>query len=549
MKKQKIINEGVYAGKYNFDKWFSRICSPNLTATHATVGEFKNFYRALNLASQDDQIEFCLDFKDDGKLVANPRICLIKNQSIKLQKAVVTTWPGTIRYIIENRQLMKVNSDGSLKYGSVGGLRRPSEAVQLAAVTADGRAIGYLQQPSETVIMAAIKQSNLAINYLMNNRVKLTPRILMHLIEHTKENQLNLLKDYIVVQLSKPVQVALVRENGMNICKFYKLKLKPSREVQIEAIKHNPDSISCIPDPEPELITLSEFLKQREVAPKVDSTSNINLSSEFKKENNLEEINEWFGSNNFGYVPNHNCEWFRTECTKNEQISMIHHDGMWIGCYKNPNEKLQTVAVEQNGLAIEYIKNPSPLVQLAAVKQNLHAIALIEKPHPKIVSAAISKDPWVVRLLRDRITIKEPDQLIAVRQDGRVVVYFDNVSDRVLETAITSDPDAIMWIAAHETASVNARLLELAMMHNVDVASVVEKLNIPLDEDMQLAIVSKNGLNIEFLYRKNIKPSMRIKKAAISDNPNALQYIPTSDPDHDALSTLAEFVKTHKFSS
>jgi hypothetical protein len=549
MTRKKTIREGVYQGKYNFDIWIRRHADDRLTelnvlATNVTQGEFNRFYRLLNKASVADQTQFCLDWTAD-QTGLNPRICLISNPSTSLQQAVVSKFPHTIRYIIENRKLIKVEKDKYsssryadvyFRYAHVRGPIEPRESVQLAAVSADGRVIGYLQRPSEAVQLAAIKQNARAFEYLMNNRIKISPKVMVHLAGSLEEKDITRrIIDIARHLLTEQAQLDLVKEDGMNIANICKLKITPSKEVQFAAVSQNPDSIDYIPDPDEDIKTLADFIKSHGTG----TTDSLNI--------NKQEINEWFGSGKDNYVPGHNCEYFHDDCTKREQLDMLRRDGMWIGCYKYPSEKLQKIAVEQNGLAIEYIRNPMPLIQLAAVKQNTKAIAKIEKPHPKVLSAVLSKDPWVLRELsrdiRDNLSIE--DQLVAVKQDGRVVVYLgDKASNQALEAAVASDPDAIMWIIRHETASVNERLLEIAFKHHRDITAFLE-LGMTLTEKMQMFVVENNGLNIEHLYKKGITPSLEVKKAAIMQNPESIKCIPETDTDYSILVMLAEFTKSH----
>ena len=550
MTRKKTIREGVYQGKYNFDKWIRRHVDNRLTefsGYDTTPGDFNRFWRLLNKASVADQTQFCLDWPSD-QTGLNPRICLISNPSTSLQQAVVSKFPHTIRYIIENRKLIKVEKDKysqSSKYANVNfiyayvrGPIEPKESVQLAAVSADGCVIGYLQRPSEAVQLTAIKQNARAFEYLMNNRIKISPRVMVHLASSLKEKDITRrIIDISRHLLTEQAQLDLVKEDGMNIGNICKLQITPSKEVQLAAVSQNPDSIDYIQDPDEDVKTLADFIKSH--------GTSVTLSIGHQDTQPISE--DWTKLGKDNYVPRHNCDYFHNDCTKREQIDMIQHDGMWIGCYNNPSERVQLYAVEQNGLAIEYIKNPMPLIQLAAVKQNTNAIAKIEKPHPKVLSAVLSKDPWVLRSIGSRNDIKfnEADLLTAVKQDGRVVVYLgDKASNQMLETAVASHPDAIMWIIRHETTSVNERLLEIAFKHHKDITAFLE-LGRTLTEKMQMFIVENNGLNIEQLYRKGITPSLEVKKAAVMQNPESINFIPKTDTDYNILDMLAVFTRSH----
>jgi hypothetical protein len=78
-----------------------------------------------------------------------------------------------------------------------------NDAVQMAAVQQDGRAILYIENPSEAVQMAAVQQNGGAIQFIKNP--------------------------------SEAVQMAAVRQDGMAIW----LIKKPSEAVQMAAVQQN----------------------------------------------------------------------------------------------------------------------------------------------------------------------------------------------------------------------------------------------------------------------------------------------------------------------
>jgi hypothetical protein len=81
---------------------------------------------------------------------------------------------------------------------------------------------------------------------------------------------------------------------------------------------------------------------------------------------------------------------------KFNQINLVQKHGWAIQYIKNPSEKVQLAAVNQNGVSIHYIINkgivPSEKVQITAVNQNGGAIYYIENPSEKVQLAAVNQN-------------------------------------------------------------------------------------------------------------------------------------------------------------
>jgi hypothetical protein len=99
---------------------------------------------------------------------------------------------------------------------------KPSEAVQMTAVTQNGRAINYIKNPSEAVQMTAVTQNGRAINYIKNP--------------------------------SEAVQMTAVTQHGGAI---YYIK-NPSEAVQMTAVTQDGRAIEYIKNPSEKVKVLSK---------------------------------------------------------------------------------------------------------------------------------------------------------------------------------------------------------------------------------------------------------------------------------------------------
>ena len=161
----------------------------------------------------------------------------------------------TTRAVRENEavQLAAVSQNGrAIQY-----IKNPSEAVQLAAVQQDGWAIRYIKNPSEAMQLAAVKQRGRAIQYIKNPSeavqlaaVSQNGRAIQYIKNPSEAVQLAAVKqDGWAIQYiknpSEAVQLAAVSQNGRAI-QYIK---NPSEAVQLAAVQQDGWAIQYIKNP------------------------------------------------------------------------------------------------------------------------------------------------------------------------------------------------------------------------------------------------------------------------------------------------------------
>jgi len=92
-----------------------------------------------------------------------------------------------------------------------------------------------------------------------------------------------------------------------------------------------------------------------------------------------------------------------------------------ISCVKNPDKKLQLLAVQQDARSIKWIENPDKEVQLSAVNSNPEAIKYIKNPSEEIQLAAVRSYPESFKW------IKNPTKKVILEVQG----YYDVKKPRI----------------------------------------------------------------------------------------------------------------------
>jgi len=166
--------------------------------------------------------------------VKNQSLILNQHPSEAIQLAAVQQNRRAIQYLknpSEAVQLAAVQQDGyAIEY-----IKNPSEAVQLAAVQQNGWVIQHIKNPSEAIQLAAVKKSGWSIQFLKNpsEAVQLAAvKKIGWAIEYLKNP-------------SEAVQLAAVQQNGRAI----ECLKNPSEAVQLAAVQQNRWSIQYIKNP------------------------------------------------------------------------------------------------------------------------------------------------------------------------------------------------------------------------------------------------------------------------------------------------------------
>ena len=158
--------------------------------------------------------------------------------------------PNDQRYVVD-----KINREDepAVQFRGLLGIGiKPSEEVQMAAVTRDGDAIGHIIKelnkegikPSERVQMAAVAQTGFAIESIIMKGIKPSERVQMAAVKQDGDVIL-----YIInagINPSERVQMAAVKQDGGAIQWIISAGIKPSEQVQMAAVKQDGDAIEYI---------------------------------------------------------------------------------------------------------------------------------------------------------------------------------------------------------------------------------------------------------------------------------------------------------------
>jgi hypothetical protein len=78
--------------------------------------------------------------------------------------------------------------------------------------------------------------------------------------------------------------------------------------------------------------------------------------------------------------------------TESGQIEAVSFFGYNIRFIKNPSQRVNLLAVQQNGRAIHYINEPNELIQMSAIKNNPYAIYDIANPTKSVEEESMKYD-------------------------------------------------------------------------------------------------------------------------------------------------------------
>ena len=209
----------------------------------------------------------------------------------------------------------------------------------------------------------------------------------------------------------------------------------------------------------------------------------------------------------------------------NELMVAISDKPILITKIKNPSEKVQLAAVQQNGHAIKYIENPTEQVQIAAVTHYGYAIEYIENPSEQVQLAAVEQDGDAIEYIE---TPSEQVQLAAVQKYANAVKYIENPSEQVQLAAVQQNGHAIRYI---KNPSEQVQLA--AVQQNVNAILHIETPS----EKVQLAAVTQNGEVIQHIKT----PSEQVQLAAVKQNPGV--YILMNRRKMDIASSVHEYMR------
>ena len=140
------------------------------------------------------------------------------------------------------------------------------------------------------------------------------------------------------------------------------------------------------------------------------------------------------------------------------------------------------------------------LVELGLVKRDINYITELDNPAEKTLIYVVTFNPEMIEKIENP---SENVQITAVSADGIMIKYLYSkckvVSTTVQLAAVKSDPFAIYYISQHETPSL----------------------------EVQLEAVQKDGAVIEFIK----EPCVAVQRAAIKENPSAIQFIKNLSDD------------------
>lgn len=130
------------------------------------------------------------------------------------------------------------------------------------------------------------------------------------------------------------------------------------------------------------------------------------------------------------------------------QLAAVQQNGNYIQTISNPSERVQLATVNQHGYFIEAIDNPSERVQMVAIKEDLGNITLINSPCEAAQIYAVKHDPFVVSL----IPTTEAVRILAVEQKPSVILHIENPSETLCKLAIEKEfPGAVISFSNPET--------------------------------------------------------------------------------------------------
>lgn len=123
------------------------------------------------------------------------------------------------------------------------------------------------------------------------------------------------------------------------------------------------------------------------------------------------------------------------------QLQAVKRDPYAIKYIDRPSEQIQAYAVEQDGLVISEIDDPSDYVKMLAVKQDGRAIRYIRNSNEDLEIAAV-KEYWGV--ISDIYEPSERVQLEAIRQsDGDAIIRLQNRTVNAEVLAVEMNPSLI----------------------------------------------------------------------------------------------------------
>lgn len=196
-------------------------------------------------------------------------------------------------------------------------------------------------------------------------------------------------------------------------------------------------------------------------------------------------------------------------------IDLLAFDGLLLRFVEKQTYGLVFIAVTQNGLAMEYALLVNDEIIRTALAQNGMAVQFLKNQTNEYFRLAIDQNPHSIKHIR----INEYEIMkYAIAKDPHVIQYL-RITKSIAHDAVTADWRTLKHVSMSKQST---KLIMIAVDQSIHALQYAQ---ITVPEWVLLSIVSKNGLAIKYIHR----PSYKICKAAVSENPYALGLI--EDPE------------------
>lgn len=172
-------------------------------------------------------------------------------------------------------------------------------------------------------------------------------------------------------------------------------------------------------------------------------------------------------------------------------------------------EEQYIVALKNNPHGIRNIPNPTEGMQLACVEENGMLLQYIKNPSERVIEQAIQVSPRAIQFVANP---SESLLISLVERDWAILEYISDPSDAVIETALDQSGWAIRYIK-NPTESMQLK----AVRQNYDALQYIANPS----EVVQLEAVKNNYLALRFIAN----PAISILQMAVRNHPQALRQI------------------------
>jgi len=175
---------------------------------------------------------------------------------------------------------------------------------------------------------------------------------------------------------------------------------------------------------------------------------------------------------------------------------------------------VQIAAVTHEPSAFRYLKNPSEAVMLAALQGgDISIINDIQNPSDKVLEV-------IINLLNNA---SDNDLIELLNNQPRYVRYIDNLSVEVKDRIFIAAPHEVLHLLKSPPSEALLYVIESQSRMRVGniLAVLIKILNVIPSEQIQLAVVKKNGQAIKYVEN----PSEVVQLAAVYQDPQAILSI------------------------